>query len=304
MDDDTTGQSGLTDDAAHAAEPEIEIVEASASAAHAARQRRAAGDERDAGEEYGAKVRKRIGSLTSRLRTEEQAKVLALGENAQLRAQMAAERSARLGDRATSIGSELTAAEQDLAAAITAGDAGKQAAANRRMAELGAERGQVTAGKAQAEQQRAAAEQQARETQQTQLSPAVQAWIDDGNDWFLTDTAMRDDAIAQHGVALSRGIAPNSPQYFAFINERMRKLHPDHFNGETAEEEGEAEGAAAPTKPVARPAAAAAQRRAVVGANRPAPKITLTKDEADVCKALGITPVQYAAERARLQKGS
>ena len=284
-----------------AAEPEVEIVGAASRGGDRQQERRAE-PERDEGEEYSRRVQKRIGAMTGRLRTEESRRITAETEAAQLRAALAAERAHRYGDREKSIGSELTAAEQDLAKAITDGDPAKQAAANRRLAELGAERGHVAAGKSQAEQHRAQAEQLAKQAPQAnQVSDPVQSWIDDGNDWFLSNPDMHADAVLQHHAALRQKITVDSPEYFAFIDQRMRRLHPDFFAGEPGGESGQPEPSAA-RAPSRQAAPTVAARRDTPRPPAPPRKIQLTSDEMDVVKALGITPQQYAAERDKLNK--
>ena len=307
-------QSGSGAEGAAEAEPEIEIIdtprETPAQAAQPARQARPRAEqyEHDDADEYSAKVNKRIAKMTGRIRSEESARLAAEQRSANLEAELLKERATRYGERETAITGDLTQAERELAAATESGDHAKAATASRRIAELAAEKGQVATGKSHADQQRAAAEQRAKALPQqvNQVSPAVQEWIDRGNDWFLTDEAMRLDAIGQHNVAVARKLAPDSKEYFDFIDTRMRALHPDKFDeaeptGEETQQQQRQP--AQEQRPASRPAAPAAQRRTVPGQNPPAAtprKIQLTREEMDVCEALRITPQQYANDKAAL----
>ncbi len=297
MSETRTGPNGQPNAAAsNADEPEIEIIDAPP-ADRSQANRRVHDD--DDGENYSQRVRKRIGKLTGRIHVEETARQRAEASLAQLAAENARLRADRFGDRENAASQAMASAEAELATAITGGDAMAQAKANRRIAELATEVGQARAGKAEAERAHQSADQVARTTPvTTTLSPATQAWVDNGNDWFVSDPDMRTDAIAQHHVAIARGIKADTPEYFNFIDKRMRALHPDSFD--------EAEGAEEEAEPPPRRQAAAATpsqvRRVVPGAGQPAArqKITLTQEEVSIAASLKMTPAQYAASKTAL----
>ena len=276
--------------------PEIEIVETRPAPRQQSRRDPAEHDDAD---DYGSRVRKRLNGLTGKYRSEEALRLAAEAKVAQLEADLLRERHARLGEREVNVTASLSTAERELRDAIEAGDHDKQAAASRKLAELGAEKGQVAQGKTTTEQQFNQAEQRAKTMPKgNALSAETQAWIDDGNDWFLSNPEMQRDAIAQHQVALGKGLKVDTPDYFKFIGDRMRKLHPDQF----AEGEADAEPTRTPDRQSSRPAQVAAQtQRRVVPSQAAAAtprKVQLTSEEMSVCEALRITPQEYANQRA------
>ena len=110
----------------------------------------------------------------------------------------------------------------------------------------------------------------------------AESWRQD-NPWFGTDEEMTAFAVGLHQKLVKSGVDPQSDEYYARINSRMRQVFPDSF--EEAEEQE--------TKQVRSSNVVAPATRSV------APKkITLTKTQVALAKKLGVPLTEYAKQVA------
>lgn len=138
--------------------------------------------------------------------------------------------------------------------------------------------------------------QETREVVQTpQADPAPQ--IDEKtlrwkakNQWFGADgyEEISAYALGLHQKLVNSGVNPRSDEYFEQIDARVRAKFPEVF--------GESESKPTPTPK--KPATVVAPAARSTGAK----KIQLTSTQVALAKKLGITPQQYAAELAKLEK--
>jgi len=111
------------------------------------------------------------------------------------------------------------------------------------------------------------------------------------NQWFgqpgYEDTTAF--ALGLHQKLVNSGVDPRSDEYYEQIDARLKATFPDVFGGEP-----KSQSSAAPKKPstVVAPATRSSSTR----------KIQLTSTQVALAKKLGITPQQYAAELAKLEK--
>lgn len=111
--------------------------------------------------------------------------------------------------------------------------------------------------------------------------PKAVAWQKE-NKWFGTDDEMTSLALGLHQKLVREGIDPQSDDYYARINRRMRQLFPDQF-------ESDDEPAEKPRRTsVVAPASRSTAPR----------KVVLTESQVKLAKRLGLTPEQYARQVA------
>ena len=116
--------------------------------------------------------------------------------------------------------------------------------------------------------------------------PRAIQWLRD-NPWFGTqgDEEMTAFAYGVDAKLRKQGVDPavEPDQYYKVIDERLRAVFPDYFDGVPVREQ-------APRKSVVAPATR--------GGKTPR-KVTLTSTQMDLAKKLGVTPEQYAQEVAK-----
>jgi hypothetical protein len=180
----------------------------------------------------------------------------------------------------------LTEAERALRSAKEHGDVDAEMRASREMMSL-----QVSLASTKA------AKQPEVPPERPKLSDAMQRWLDDGADeWFNKDDAMTTASVGFDRAARRAGFAPESKEYFDFINDRMRKAFPENFETDEPEHDDEPAPAEKPARPVV--AAAPARRAVTPGQAAPSRTVRLSAEEMEVAKALGLSPQQYAANKA------
>jgi len=128
-------------------------------------------------------------------------------------------------------------------------------------------------------------------TSTSKLDPKTQAWTA-RNKWFNAEG--KEDvtayALGLHKQLTDSGIEPATDEYFERIDARMQSKFPELYASKKAKREDENEGE--PEDPPKR------KSSAVAAVNRSTAKkrITLTQSQVALCKKLGVTPQQYAAE--------
>jgi hypothetical protein len=123
------------------------------------------------------------------------------------------------------------------------------------------------------------------------------------NQWFGRNgnEAETSYALGLHQKLVNSGIDPRSDEYYEQINARMKSKFPELFEEEDFEDEEEkpksGKGASARRPP---PVVAASGSRSSTTPG----KIRLTKTQMALAEKFGLTPQQYAAQVAKLQKDS
>ena len=115
--------------------------------------------------------------------------------------------------------------------------------------------------------------------------PRAVTWADD-NKWFGSDEEMTAFAYGVHDRLVKAGIDPRiEPDlYYRKIDERMREVFPDKFEGAKPQKQKSATVVA----PVSR-------------STNTSKKVVLSASQQRVTKRLGLTPQQYAQELAKLE---
>ena len=116
--------------------------------------------------------------------------------------------------------------------------------------------------------------------------PKAEAWADK-NDWFGKDSAMTYTAFDYHKkLTEQEGFDPNSEEYYAEIDKRMRLDFPHKFANTTSQESTK------PTQTVA-----SATRSVKPGRNT----VRLTSSQVAIAKKLGV-PLEEYAKQLRITK--
>lgn len=119
--------------------------------------------------------------------------------------------------------------------------------------------------------------------QPASVDTKAESWRQE-NTWFGTDDEMTSFALGLHQKLVKSGVDPQSDEYYAKINSRMRQVFPENFS--EAEEPED-------TKPVRKSNVVAPATRSV------APKkITLTQTQVALAKRLGLPLEVYAKQVA------
>jgi hypothetical protein len=253
-------------------------------------------------ENYSKDVQRRIAKLTGKWREAQRQRDEAI-EFARLQKQKAEEASkkyssieqASVKDREQSIVSGIEAAQVKLAAAREEGNIAAEIEAQKQIARLGYEEARLAEAKAMAEAA-PKVEKKADElpvfNQQTQpqqqVDPRAEAW-GSKNKWFGTDTAMTYTAFDIHNKLESEGYDPQSDEYYAEIDKRIRLEFPHKFDTVTDTK-------AQTTKPVQ--TVAAATRSTKTGRKT----ISLTPSEVAIAKKLGVSLEDYAKQKKHMKE--
>ena len=190
--------------------------------------------------DYSDKVQKRINTLTRKLREAERgqdsayeyAKTVA-AENERLRTTAQTLQQTTFDESATRLESQKAQAMASLQKAHEVADYEKVAQAQDVLAKIAVQEQKVQEGKLRIEQQQQQVPVQ-QPTQQVQQQPMfnskMQAWIDNGNDWFLNNAVMHESGTQIHEDLVTEGFVVESDEYFAEVDKRIRNKHPEYFN--------------------------------------------------------------------------
>jgi hypothetical protein len=116
----------------------------------------------------------------------------------------------------------------------------------------------------------------------------AQDWAARNSAWFQKDKAMTAFAFGVHEELVSSGVDPRTDAelYYKKLDESVRKRFPEKFA------DGNTQTRTPRTSPVAPATRTATGRK----------KITLTTTELSLARRLGVTPEQFALEKAKLEK--
>ena len=243
-------------------------------------------------EKYSEGVQKRISKLTKKWREAERQKEAALdyakgvqNEHTQLKTRISKLEPSYVTAIENKVASGLQAAQAKLARARDAGDIATEVEAQKDIAKLGVEEARVASLKARQ------AEAKANEVKTPTLDQAVapQAPVDPkaeewaaNNEWFGKDNAMTYTAFDLHKkLTEQEGFDPNSPEYYAEIDKRIRVDFPHKFGNTKSQESTK------PTQTVA-----SATRSVKPGRKT----VRLTSSQVAIAKKLGVPLEEYAKQ--------
>ena len=247
-------------------------------------------------EEYSKGVQSRIAKLTRKMREAERREQAAI-EYARSVEEKRKQDYSRfqktdldyLDKFEKNVGAGLEAAERELATAIETQDAKAQIAANKRIAELSFENARIKQAKQSKEQVSAESTVQSADSGNiAQSLPAstpmpdakAEAWAAK-NEWFGSNRAMTNTAIAHHQDLENEGYDTSSEDYYQEIDRRMKVDFPARF-GNTTEEK-----TSTPVQTVA-----SASRSVKPGRKT----VRLTSSQVAIAKKLGVPLEEYAKQ--------
>lgn len=113
------------------------------------------------------------------------------------------------------------------------------------------------------------------------------------NPWFGRDPELTSLAYGVHEAMVRSGLAPDTPEYYATLDRRMRELVPGKFgkDGGASREERTQETPASPRKSPVAPAARSS------GDGSGGGKIRLSRSEVQIANALGVSLEAYAKQK-------
>ena len=129
---------------------------------------------------------------------------------------------------------------------------------------------------------------------QPQADPKAARWQSE-NSWFGSDDEMTSFALGLHTKLIKNGIDPNSDEYYAKINSRIRQVFPENFgldNNET--ETPQSQSAPRQKSNVVAPATRSTSSS----------KIRLTPFQVTMAKKFGVSHELMAQKIAELRKGN
>ena len=130
--------------------------------------------------------------------------------------------------------------------------------------------------------------------QQPQADPKAARWQSE-NSWFGSDDEMTSFALGLHTKLIKSGIDPNSDEYYARLNSRIRQVFPENFGLENNEPETRQSSQSAPRQ----------KSNVVAPATRStsSSKIRLTPFQVTMAKKFGVSHELMAQKIAELRKG-
>lgn len=128
---------------------------------------------------------------------------------------------------------------------------------------------------------------------QPQVDPKAAKWQSE-NSWFGSDDEMTSFALGLHTKLIKSGIDPNSDEYYARLNSRIRQVFPENFDLESNEPETQ-QSQSAPRQ----------KSNVVAPATRStsSSKIRLTPFQVTMAKKFGVSHELMAQKIAELRKG-
>ena len=153
-----------------------------------------------------------------------------------------------------------------------------------------------------------APQQQPQQPQRPVLSRRTQKWVDDNSDWWGVDDEMTAAAMGLD-KKLAREYGPDyvgSEDYFKTIDKTMRKRFPEHFGGQSDEDnDPPPKKRAEPVDEDESPRRATKPATVVAPASRSTPpsRVKLKASEAAIARRLGVPLEEYAKQVAQLNRG-
>ena len=248
-------------------------------------------------EQYSEGVQKRISKLTKKWREAERQKEAAIdyakgvqNEHIQLKTRISKLEPSYVNAIESKVVSGLQAAQAKLARARDAGDIATEVEAQKDIAKLGVEEARVASLKARQAEARANEVKTPTLDQaippQVPVDPKAEDWAAN-NSWFGKDNAMTYTAFDLHKkLTEEEGFDPNSSEYYAEIDKRIRVDFPHKFGNTKSQESTK------PTQTVA-----SATRSVKPGRQT----VRLTSSQVVIAKKLGV-PLEEYAKQLRITK--
>ena len=251
-------------------------------------------------DKYSAGVQKRIDQLTKKYRDEEKAREEALQlreeavkyaekvkeENEKLRKSLEDNEDVLINQAKSRVEAQLAQANANYKVAYEAGDSDKLLEAQSELTRLQNEQYRISNYVPPKREEPAPVPTEApkQEAQPEPAKPPQRAldWADK-NTWFMKDKRMTGFAYGVHEELVTKGIEPNSEEYYNEIDAAMREAFPKKFEVEAEE--------SAPPQPQAGNVVAPPSRT-----SKKPRKVKLTPTAAALAKRLGLTAEQYAAQ--------
>lgn len=251
-------------------------------------------------DKYSAGVQKRIDQLTKQYRDEERARQEAQGlqeeavkyaekvkeENEKLRKSLEENEDVLLNQAKSRVEAQLAQANANYKTAYEAGDSDKLLEAQAELTRLQNEQYRISNYTPPKRQETAPVPTEApkQEAQPEPAKPPQRAldWADK-NPWFMQDKRMTGFAYGVHEELVTKGVEPNSEQYYNEIDAAMKEAFPNKFEVDAEE--------SAPPQPQAGNVVAPPSRT-----SKKPRKVKLTPSAAALAKRLGLTAEQYAAQ--------
>jgi len=243
-------------------------------------------------EQYSEGVQKRISKLTKKWREAERQKEAALDyakgvqkEHTQLKTRISKLEPGYVNAIENKVASGLQAAQAKLARARDAGDIATEVEAQKDIAKLGVEEARVASLKARQAEARANEVKTPTLDQaiapQVPVDPKAEDWAANNN-WFGKDNAMTYTAFDLHKkLTEEEGFDPNSPEYYAEIDKRIRVDFPHKFGNNTSQESTN------------RTQIVASAKRSVHPGRK---TVRLTSSQVAIAKKLGVPLEEYAKQ--------
>ena len=252
-------------------------------------------------ENYSKDVQRRIAKLTGKWREAQRQRDEAIefarvqkAEREALAKKYSSVEQAGVKDREERIKSGLIAAQTKLAQARANEDFASEVEAQKEIARLGYEEARLNEVKSLAE---AAPKAEVKDEipsfnqpqRQVTTDPKAEAW-GAKNKWFGSDTAMTYTAFDIHNKLEAEGYDPQSDEYYAEIDKRIRLEFPHKFANNDSNKTAES------TKPVQ--TVASATRSTKTGRQT----IRLTPSEVAIAKKLGVSLEDYAKQKKYMKE--
>ena len=252
-------------------------------------------------ENYSKDVQRRIAKLTGKWREAQRQRDEAIefarvqkAQREALAKKYSSIEQASVKDRESSIASGLQAAQAKLAAAREEGNITAEIEAQKDIARLGYEEARLVEAKKIAEESVKSKPKEQdlpmfnQQQIQQRVDPKAEEWGAQ-NKWFGTDTAMTYTAFDIHNKLEEEGYDPQSDEYYAEIDKRIRLEFPHKFANNTDKVKET-------TKPVQQ--VAAATRSTKTGRKT----ISLTPSEVAIAKKLGVSLEDYAKQKKHMKE--
>lgn len=248
--------------------------------------------------QYSDRVQKRIKRLKYEFHEQRRAKEVAekqnneavahaqriVSENRELKNLLHKGNEALFKSTEAKIDSELQVAETEYKEAYNAGDTDRILEAQKKVNDAQYSRRSVADLRPPQEQQAAPQAQPQEQPYVPPPDPRAIEWLRD-NTWFGKDKEMTSFAYGLHEkLVVDEKISPQAEEYYQRVDQRMREVFPDHFDGKSPPRE----------ETSIRTVVAPATR-----AGKTPRKVTLNNHQVDLARRLGLTVEQYANQVAK-----
>ena len=293
--DETVQDSPKSDDTSEKSDVESDIQDSEQEKSDEKQETKVEEKKEEELEQYSEGVQKRISKLTKKWREAERQKDAALDyarggqvELSHLKNRLTKLEPSYVSAMEDKVVAGLEAAKAKLAAAREANDINAEVDAQKMIAQIGVEEARVTALKAHAEETKERMKLSKgtpsldQSLQTPPADPKAEAWAEK-NPWFGADSAMTYTAFDLHKkLTEQEGFDPNSEEYYAEVDKRIRVDFPHKFDRTEPKESTKV------TQTVA-----SATRSVRPGRNT----VRLTSSEVAIAKKLGVPLEEYAKQK-------